>query len=116
MKAGLSNLDSFYLTIIDSDISTFGRFGKLLNYPQSESIRLRLESVGMMIKMTSRVLLGLALALPTISLSGCGGSSEVEIPENPTPTSPGRPSGVGMGGGEGDGQPEGPPPAEAPPL
>ena len=64
-------------------------------------------------KMISPLLIVGLLAMPLFAVSGCGGSDTVEIPSNPVPKAPGRPTTEGNGTSDANGMTA--PPADAPP-
>ena len=56
------------------------------------------------------------LAMPLVAVTGCGSSNSVEIPTDPVPKSPGRPTGTNEGdGAEDPANGVSAPPADAPP-
>ncbi len=68
-----------------------------------------------MLKTISPLLIVGLLAMPLAVVPGCAGSDTVEIPTNPTPKSPGRPSATDEGDGTQDASGVSAPPADAPP-
>ena len=52
-----------------------------------------------MLKNAGSFLMIALLAMPLVAVTGCGSSNSVEIPTDPVPKSPGRPTGTNEGDG-----------------
>ena len=79
------------------------------------AILIPLDWTTFMRKTISPLLIVGLLAMPLITVNGCADSDTVEIPTNPVPKAPGRPTTTGEGDGTSDTSGMTAPPVDAPP-